>query len=333
MTARSHDAVSKRMTAFGLVILALATFPAPADAQGFPPDSFTNLKVLPQDIATNALVGTMRNFAIGLGVRCEHCHMGQPGQPLATFDFASDEKPTKLKAREMLRMVQDINQRILPSLPERSEPNVEVACATCHRGLARPRMIEDVLLEAYDEGGSTALRAKYDELRERYYGGYSYDFSEQMLIGVAQRVAQRNQIGDAVELFELNLKQFPNSRLTKFNYVPAALELAAIEGGGEMMRARHAELKGTSPPQAFRENMLNQVGYRLLGQQRIPEAIEAFKLNVEQFPDAFNTYDSLGEAYMIAGERGLAIQNYEKSLELNPQNTNAVEKLKELGRR
>ncbi len=56
-----------------------------------------------------------------------------------------------------------------------------------------------------------------------------------------------------------------------------------------------------------------------------------FKLNVEAYPDAFNTYDSLGEAYMKAGNRELAIANYQKSLELNPRNENGKEMLAELG--
>ena len=59
-------------------------------------------------------------------------------------------------------------------------------------------------------------------------------------------------------------------------------------------------------------------------------AIEIFKLNVEAYPQCWNVYHSLGEAYMRHGEKEFAIQNYEKSLELNPQNTNAAEMLKKL---
>ena len=55
-----------------------------------------------------------------------------------------------------------------------------------------------------------------------------------------------------------------------------------------------------------------------------------FKLNVETYPSSSNVYDSLGEGYMENGEYELAIRNYMKSLELNPNNTNAVDKLKEL---
>ena len=61
------------------------------------------------------------------------------------------------------------------------------------------------------------------------------------------------------------------------------------------------------------------------------EAIEIFKLNVEAYPKASNTYDSLAEAYMANGDKELAIQNYKKSLELNPKNENAIEALKKLG--
>jgi hypothetical protein len=51
---------------------------------------------------------------------------------------------------------------------------------------------------------------------------------------------------------------------------------------------------------------------------------------VEAYPESYNTYDSLGEAYMNNGEKDLAIQNYQKSLQLNPNNRNGIEMLKKL---
>lgn len=80
----------------------------------------------------------------------------------------------------------------------------------------------------------------------------------------------------------------------------------------------------------FAEKKLNSLGYRLISLNKLPEAIAVLKLNVESFPKSFNTYDSLGEAYMLYGNTDLAIKNYEKVLELNPENTNALEKLKQL---
>lgn len=82
----------------------------------------------------------------------------------------------------------------------------------------------------------------------------------------------------------------------------------------------------------FKEAQLNTLGYQLMQGGKVKDAIEIFKLNVEQFPDSFNTYDSLGEGYMTDGNTKLAIKNYEKSLELNPNNENGkkmLEKLKE----
>jgi tetratricopeptide (TPR) repeat protein len=81
------------------------------------------------------------------------------------------------------------------------------------------------------------------------------------------------------------------------------------------------------------EERLNSVGYSLLEQKKIAATIAIFKANVELYPQSWNVYDSLGEAYMANGEKELAITNYKKSLELNPQNKNAVEVLKKLEQR
>ena len=77
---------------------------------------------------------------------------------------------------------------------------------------------------------------------------------------------------------------------------------------------------------------MNRLGYQLLGMEKVDEAIKIFELNVEMFPEAFNPYDSLGEAYMIKGDKKLAIKNYAKSLELNPQNTNAIVMLSKINK-
>ncbi len=64
--------------------------------------------------------------------------------------------------------------------------------------------------------------------------------------------------------------------------------------------------------------------------KKVKDAIEVFKLNVEVHPRAANPYDSLGEAYMLNGDKELAVKNYRRSLELNPQNANAVSMLKRI---
>ena len=67
-----------------------------------------------------------------------------------------------------------------------------------------------------------------------------------------------------------------------------------------------------------------------MGQKKYAEAVAIFSLNVELYPKSFNAYDSLGEAYMNDGQKEKAMWNYEKSIELNPQNTNGIEMLKRL---
>ena len=95
--------------------------------------------------------------------------------------------------------------------------------------------------------------------------------------------------------------------------------------------AQYRELKTKQATEYdFSEPELNTLGYRLLQTGKVKEAVEIFKLNVEAYPQGFNTYDSLGEGYMLMGERELAVRNYKKSLELNPKNQNAVEILKRL---
>ena len=78
------------------------------------------------------------------------------------------------------------------------------------------------------------------------------------------------------------------------------------------------------------ENQMNRLGYQLLRLKRVKDAIAVFKQNTVDFPQAFNTWDSLAEGYMIEGDNESAIKYYKKSLELNPDNTNATQKLKEL---
>ncbi len=95
--------------------------------------------------------------------------------------------------------------------------------------------------------------------------------------------------------------------------------------------SQYRDLKRTQPDEYnFSEPLLNALGYQLLTGKKLKEAIEIFKLNVEMFPQSSNVYDSLGEAYMVNGDKSLAVKNYEKSLELDPQNTNAADMLKKL---
>ncbi|HEX8336788.1 MAG TPA: serine hydrolase, partial [Pyrinomonadaceae bacterium] len=81
---------------------------------------------------------------------------------------------------------------------------------------------------------------------------------------------------------------------------------------------------------AVSEQRLNTLGYELLRAKKTRESVAVFALNAELYPQSFNVYDSLGDAYAEGGEKGLAIKNYRRSLELNPANKNAASMLKKL---
>ena len=113
--------------------------------------------------------------------------------------------------------------------------------------------------------------------------------------------------------------------------IVSVLEKTILEKGIATGVAQYRDLKAKeSATYNFSEAELNQLGYQLLRTGKPREAIEIFKLNVEAYPQSFNTYDSLAEAYVAVNDRELAKQNYKKSLELNPNNTNAVAVLKTL---
>ena len=80
------------------------------------------------------------------------------------------------------------------------------------------------------------------------------------------------------------------------------------------------------------ENKANAYGYKLMAVKRYAEAIDIFKINTARFPNSANAFDSLAEAYMMNGQKSLAVQCYEKSIELNPNNTNAADMIKKLKR-
>jgi tetratricopeptide (TPR) repeat protein len=94
---------------------------------------------------------------------------------------------------------------------------------------------------------------------------------------------------------------------------------------------QYYELKAAQPEAYdFSEEELNSLTYKLFQMKKLKEAIEICKLNVKLHPQSFNAYDNLAEAFLARGDIEVAIKNFEKSLELNWFNWNAVEKLKTL---
>lgn len=81
---------------------------------------------------------------------------------------------------------------------------------------------------------------------------------------------------------------------------------------------------------AFGPGVLNDFGYYLVRHEMLDDAIEIFKLNVKEYPSNANAYDSLGEVYLLVGNKENAKTNYQKVLELNPNSATAKKALEEL---
>ena len=234
------------------VLLLLWATPSAAE---FPPEKLENLQVLPADSTPQEVIAVMRGFAGGLGVRCQYCHVGEESLALSDFDFPSDEKPTKRKAREMLRMVQAINTQHLAKLPDRSDPPLTVSCETCHHNLPKPGSLQDELLAAHASGGVAAAKARYRELREQYYGTWSYDFSLIPLNVVAETLGVGGQLADAIALQEMNLEYHPDEA---FVYTLLAQLYARNEQRGRAIEALEAAL-ALMPEDLFIPRMLERL--------------------------------------------------------------------------
>ena len=208
-----------------------------------------NLQVLPKDMPRNQVTALMRTFAMALGVRCEHCHTEDPAAAAAAaaanapatgrggrgggpqLDYALDDKETKKVAREMLKMVMDINGKYLPTTGRTITDLNRVTCETCHHGLAKPRTLRAALTEAVQGKGADSAIALYRDLRLRYYGSAAYDFSE---LSLGETGNQLGQVADnrkaAIEILKLNLEFFPQSVPTLQNL--ANVSIAAGDTAG-----------------------------------------------------------------------------------------------------
>ncbi len=152
----------------------------------------------------------MRDFSNLLGVRCEFCHVGRAGQPIEECDFASDEKRTKSVARQMMRLLQEVNHRI-DTLPGRGGAGFQATCGTCHRGVSRPIPLPTLIAEVAQEGGLDSAVRAYRTLREEHYGRDAYNFEEASLNNAALQLGQSGRFPEAFGLLVLNEEHFPQS--------------------------------------------------------------------------------------------------------------------------
>ena len=193
---------------FGVPILGL--LPAVLAAQGFQGAPPKNLQVLPKDMPRSEVTARMRVIAASLGVRCEFCHVSTTGPDgREQTDYAADDKETKKTAREMMKMVNDINDKyLIAGMGKTLNERQRVSCETCHHGLSKPRTIQTALLEAIAAKDADSAVALYRDLRSRYYGRSAYDFGENAIPSMLPMPDQRPA---ALALLKLNLEFYPQS--------------------------------------------------------------------------------------------------------------------------
>jgi tetratricopeptide (TPR) repeat protein len=180
-----------------------------------------------------------------------------------------------------------------------------------------------------------------------------YDYVETMYSGITQAVEQGKSLEEIFVEFDRETR-FPHlvgtpgfteafvhggsilglySDLTGAQSAATALatltENVGFDAALAEITADHATGSGKY---FFLEGDLNRTGYMYIGQERYAEAVAIFKLNADIHPESWNVYDSLAEAYMKRGEWDLAVANYNRSIEINPENDNGRQMLEEIAR-
>ena len=155
------------------------------------------LPIVAQPVPPANLAVNMQEISHALGVSCNYCHTAERG--------SGQPEPKKEIARAMMAMTRDLNARVEAAVGKTAAETTRVECVTCHRGVVIPRQLADIVIRTLREKGVAAAVAQYRELRTQYYGRQAYDFGEDTLLGVAQRIADARP-DDAIALLQLNLE-------------------------------------------------------------------------------------------------------------------------------
>jgi tetratricopeptide (TPR) repeat protein len=174
----------KRMLSSVLAFGLCSLFAAPAAAQ------------------SRNLLAEMQAMANALGVTCEHCHVAPAGSTIP--------QPKKDIARQMMAMTRELNAKVQAATGKPAAEATQVTCATCHRGVPIPRPLGQVIAQTLQEKGPEAAASQYRDLRTRFYGRATYDFTEDELLNVARPIASIRP-DDAISLLELNIEFNPRS--------------------------------------------------------------------------------------------------------------------------
>jgi tetratricopeptide (TPR) repeat protein len=155
----------------------------------------------------------MQEVAQALGVKCEYCHarMAQ-AQAEGNAALPAETAPRRHLeiAAAMITMTRDLNAQVIAATGKPANETTRVTCITCHRGVAIPGQLSDILARTALEKGPDAAVARYRDLRAQYYGRQSYDFSEDTLFAAAEKVV-RVKPAASIPLLRLNIEFYPKA--------------------------------------------------------------------------------------------------------------------------
>ncbi len=141
----------------------------------------------------------MPAIAQALGVQCAFCHSG-PRTTQSKYEIA----------RAMIAMTRDLNAKVQAATGKAPAEATQVTCVTCHRGVAVPGQLSDIIAKTALADGPDAAIAQYRDLRQRYYGGQAYDFREDTLLDAGEKLI-RVKPQNAIPILRVNLEFYPKS--------------------------------------------------------------------------------------------------------------------------
>jgi hypothetical protein len=200
------------IVACGFIVFAASTVgaqPQPpaggAGRGGQAPPPLTNLKIYPKYIPRGDLITTMQGFVRQLGVQnqggCAYCHTGAGAQA----DYASDGNPKKDVARRMILMSREITGKMPEVTGKAAAEITALRCATCHRGMAVPKVTEVALGDALAKGGGAAAVQQYKDTRKQ-----AIDYNENALVAYATTLVNTDKADDALAVLQANAELSPN---------------------------------------------------------------------------------------------------------------------------
>jgi hypothetical protein len=291
--------------------------------------AFSNLRVLPRDISRDQLNDAMLDNLLGLGLPrlqgegCLYCHVGNMEQPRSQWDYASDDKPMKLKARAMMAMVQAINTDFLARLATRIDTGYRVTCQTCHAGRSDPRPLPTVIKAAFAAGGIDSAGATYRALRARYFGRDAYDFRIGALGAVAQELADRGEYDGAVALAALERDAYPDSSLARRSWLRLMMERTLNRDGMDAALAELDRMRPQLGAGVLTPSLLDILGWRVFRQGRQTDALVIIRRNHANYPEEYIPTESLAFMLDETGDRAGALRLLEQWLERHPDHQRA----------